>query len=97
MQAFGLCETGRFDEAGKTALKGLELNREDAWSTHANAHVFEMTSRPDEGIAFLSKTVNDWQPAGLLSCHNFWHWAVFHIENGETEAALDLFDSEVIG
>ncbi|XP_003745106.1 tetratricopeptide repeat protein 38 [Galendromus occidentalis] len=95
MQAFGLCETGQYEEAGKIALKGLELDRTDAWSTHANSHVYEMTSRPDEGIAFLSRTVNDWQPAGLLSCHNFWHWAVFHIEKGESEAALDLFDSEI--
>lgn len=43
----------------------------------------------------MSRTVADWQPCGLLACHNFWHWALYHIEKGETEAAIDLFDSEV--
>ncbi|OQR77839.1 tetratricopeptide repeat protein 38-like [Tropilaelaps mercedesae] len=95
MYAFGLCETGSYVKASKVALRGLELNRNDAWATHANAHVFEMTSQPSQGISFMSRTIADWQPCGLLSCHNFWHWAVYHIEKGESDGALDLFDSEV--
>ncbi|XP_022654394.1 tetratricopeptide repeat protein 38-like isoform X2 [Varroa destructor] len=95
MQAFGLCETGSYEKASQMALRGLELNRNDAWATHANAHVFEMTTQPSQGISFMSRTVADWQPCGLLACHNFWHWALYHIEKGETEAAIDLFDSEV--
>ncbi|KAK3741173.1 hypothetical protein QZH41_012619, partial [Actinostola sp. cb2023] len=30
-----------------------------------------------------------------LTGHNFWHWALYHVEKGEFEAALDLFDNEV--
>ena len=40
--------------------QGLELNPKDCWSTHAEAHVIEMEGRQDDGIAFLSKTMNDW-------------------------------------
>ncbi|XP_014675492.1 PREDICTED: tetratricopeptide repeat protein 38-like isoform X2 [Priapulus caudatus] len=31
----------------------------------------------------------------MLACHNFWHWAVYHIERGEHTAALDVFDSQI--
>ena len=41
-------------------FKGLELNPRDCWSTHAEAHVIEMEGRQDDGISFLSKTLNDW-------------------------------------
>ncbi|XP_066270383.1 tetratricopeptide repeat protein 38-like [Branchiostoma lanceolatum] len=30
----------------------------------------------------------------MLACHNYWHWAVYHIEKGEYTAALDIYDNE---
>ncbi|KAK3724236.1 hypothetical protein QZH41_011720 [Actinostola sp. cb2023] len=30
-----------------------------------------------------------------LACHNFWHWALYHIEMGEYDAAVDIYDSQV--
>ena len=42
------------------AIQGLEINKEDAWSTHSMAHVLEMMGRQKEGISFLSSTVKDW-------------------------------------
>ncbi|XP_076371126.1 tetratricopeptide repeat protein 38-like isoform X2 [Tachypleus tridentatus] len=33
--------------------------------------------------------------SSLLVCHNFWHWAVYHIEQGELETAVDIFDTQV--
>ena len=41
-------------------VQGLEINAQDAWSTHSLAHVLEMTGRSKEGIQFMSTTVNDW-------------------------------------
>lgn len=95
MYAFGLNETDHFAEAEKYARKGLDLIPKDAWATHALAHVFEMQGRTREGISFLSQTLNDWTFCGMLACHNFWHWAVYHIEQGEHSAALDIYDAEV--
>ena len=43
-----------------TAFQGLEINKEDAWSTHSMAHVLEMMGRQKEGISFMSSTVKDW-------------------------------------
>ncbi|CAH1251951.1 TTC38 [Branchiostoma lanceolatum] len=94
MHSFGLVETNFYDQAEKAARKGLELNRRDAWSTHTMAHVLEMGGRQDEGIAFMSTTMMDWNTCGMLACHNYWHWAVYHIEKGEYTAALDIYDNE---
>ncbi|KXJ23457.1 tetratricopeptide repeat protein 38 [Exaiptasia diaphana] len=95
MYAFGLVETNMYQDAEKQALKGLELNPRDCWSTHAQAHVLEMMGRQDEGIGFLSKTMNDWTKGAMLACHNYWHWALYHIEKGEYDAAVDVYDSQV--
>ncbi|KAK2548284.1 Tetratricopeptide repeat protein 38 [Acropora cervicornis] len=73
----------------------LQLNPIDCWSTHAEAHVLEMQGRQDDGISFLSKTIDNWTMGAMLACHNYWHWAVYHIEKGEHQAALDIFDEEV--
>ncbi|PVD31803.1 hypothetical protein C0Q70_07221 [Pomacea canaliculata] len=95
MYSFGLEETNLYDQAEKMARKGLEINPGDAWSTHTICHVMEMMGRQDEGISFLDKTVKDWEPRGLLACHNFWHWALYYIEKGEYQAALDILDTQV--
>ena len=34
MWAFALLEMGRMSDAEKSALKGLELNKDDPWSQH---------------------------------------------------------------
>lgn len=95
MYSFGLEETNLYDQAEKTARKGLEINPTDAWSTHTMCHVMEMMGRQDEGIKFLDKTVTDWEPCGMLACHNFWHWALYYIEKGEYQGAIDILDNQV--
>lgn len=44
-----------------TLLQALELNRYDAWATHALAHVYEMTGQHEKGIQFMSSTETDWK------------------------------------
>ncbi|XP_074642499.1 tetratricopeptide repeat protein 38-like [Tubulanus polymorphus] len=95
MHSFGLVESNFYSEAEIAAKKGLEFNKNDAWSTHALCHVYEMECRPDEGISFVTRTMNDWTICGMLACHNFWHWAVFYLEKGETNSALNLYDNQV--
>ena len=51
----------------------LSLNKNDAWAVHARAHVMEMEGRSKEGVEFLQNTCQDWQTAGGLACHNYWH------------------------
>uniref|UniRef100_A0A0R3RMU8 Tetratricopeptide repeat protein 38 n=1 Tax=Elaeophora elaphi TaxID=1147741 RepID=A0A0R3RMU8_9BILA len=60
MYAFGLEECEQYDEAERYAKKGLDLNRHDAWATHALAHCMEMNGRFEEGIHFMESTETDW-------------------------------------
>ncbi|XP_078383776.1 tetratricopeptide repeat protein 38-like [Oculina patagonica] len=96
MHAFGLEETNFYREAEKQARKGLELIPKDTWATHALAHVMEMEGRQDEGIEFMSKTRDDWAPCESLASHNFWHWALYYVEKGDYEGALNIFDTEIM-
>lgn len=95
MYSFGLCETLRFEDAEKFAKKGLELNRKDCWSTHSLAHVYEMNGTPNDGIVFLESTADDWRSGNMLACHLYWHNALYHIENGQHEVALSVFDEQI--
>jgi tetratricopeptide (TPR) repeat protein len=96
MYAFGLQETNLYDKAEKEARRGLRRNEKDGWATHALAHVLEMEGRAQEGIAFMSQTVTDWETSNHLACHNYWHWALYHIERGEYDAASDLLETQII-
>uniref|UniRef100_A0A915PDM2 Tetratricopeptide repeat protein 38 n=1 Tax=Setaria digitata TaxID=48799 RepID=A0A915PDM2_9BILA len=95
MYAFGLEECEQYDEAEKHARKALELNRFDAWATHALAHCMEMNGHFKEGIHFMESTENDWNKCFLLACHNYWHVALYYIELQKYDEALSYYDKEI--
>jgi len=95
MLAFGLEETNRYDEAEKCSNEALSLNPTDCWATHAKTHCMEMTGRFNQGIEFLSSTEDDWSKGRMLACHNYWHWALYYIEKGNYEDALEVYDQQV--
>ncbi|CAM4580722.1 unnamed protein product [Leuciscus chuanchicus] len=75
--------------------QGLALTPQDGWSVHAVAHVHEMKAEVDKGLKFMASTEKDWIVSDMLACHNYWHWALYHIEKGNYEAALNIFDEQV--
>uniref|UniRef100_A0A8C3A2C2 Tetratricopeptide repeat protein 38 n=1 Tax=Cyclopterus lumpus TaxID=8103 RepID=A0A8C3A2C2_CYCLU len=95
MYSFGLLETRAYDQAEKVAMEGLALTPDDAWSVHAVAHVYEMKAEVDKGLKFMESREKDWQVSDVLASHNYWHWALYFIEKGQYEAALQIFDSQV--
>ncbi|XP_074487904.1 tetratricopeptide repeat protein 38 isoform X1 [Sebastes fasciatus] len=95
MYSFGLLETRLYDQAEKVAMEGLALTPDDAWAVHAVAHVYEMKAEVDKGLKFMESRENDWQVSDVLASHNYWHWALYFIEKGQYEAALQIYDSQV--
>lgn len=95
MHAFGLEETDRFPEAERAGRAALDGDRRDAWAVHAVGHVMEMQGRTGEGIDFLRDRVADWSEDNMLAFHNWWHLALYHLEHGETEAALGIYDRNI--
>ena len=95
MHAFGLEECGQYGRAEEAGLRALELNRRDAWAVHAVTHVLEMSGRSREGIAFLSERSPDWAPENGFAFHNWWHLALFRLELGDEQGALELLDQRI--
>jgi tetratricopeptide (TPR) repeat protein len=95
MQAFGLNECGNWELAELTGRRALELNPGDIWAAHAVAHTMEMRGRTREGIEFLERTSPDWSEQNFLAFHNWWHIALFHLDNDDYASALAVYDTRI--
>jgi tetratricopeptide (TPR) repeat protein len=95
MHAFGLEEDGYFADAEIWGRRAIELNSGDPWAVHAVTHVFEMTGRYREGIEWLKGLKGTWNQANNFRYHLWWHRCLFHLEIGQFNEALDLYDQEV--
>lgn len=94
--AFGLEETGAFDEALAAGRCAVELSPRDAWGMHAVAHVHEMRGEIEDGLAWLGRH-RGWASA---HCNNFrfhiaWHEGLLQLERGDIERVLALYDQDV--
>jgi tetratricopeptide (TPR) repeat protein len=98
MLAFAHEQCHDLARAETCARHALSLEPAEPWAQHAIAHVMLTQGRHAEGVAFMAQASGHW--AGLTSfmrTHNWWHLALFHIELGDTNAALALYDEEVWG
>ena len=93
--AFALEETGDYILAERTGRRGLDLASDDAWGLHAVAHVCEMTGEIDRGQAWISNRPQAWAHCNNFSYHVSWHLALFHLERGENDRVLHLYDTGV--
>ena len=96
MAAFGLEECGDYANAERFGRRAVELEPRDAWAQHAVAHVLEMQGRRDEGIRWMRGNAG-WQRDSLLGVHNWWHLALYHLEQGDTATVFELFDGPING
>jgi tetratricopeptide (TPR) repeat protein len=93
--AFTLEETGDYDAAEAAGLAGLEHAPDDAWGLHAVAHVYDMSARPDLGIALIADNCAAWDHCNNFRYHVWWHKALLHLDRGEFDVALALYDQEI--
>jgi hypothetical protein len=97
MHAFGLEETGNYQRAEALGRKAVELESRDGWAQHAVAHVMEMQSRQREGIAWMRSDPEAWSKDSFFAVHNWWHLALYHLDLGEVDQVLALFDGPIYG
>lgn len=93
--AFAQEESGDYARAERIGRAAVEREPHDAWGLHAVAHVYEMTGRPADGIAWLEATRAAWSGCNNFAFHVAWHLALFHLEAGDAERVLALYDAEV--
>ncbi len=85
-------ECGDYATAEPSGRAAIEIDPGDVWGTHAVAHIMEMQGRHAEGIAWLEELERHWAGGNNLLHHLWWHRALFHLERGEFDAVLDLYD-----
>ena len=96
MQAFGLEECADYGAAEETGRHAIDLEPEDCWAQHAVAHVLEMQARQAEGIAFMEGRAEHWsQEDNGFAFHNWWHTALYYLDQGEPQQALAFYDKRI--
>ncbi|MGI9385365.1 MAG: tetratricopeptide repeat protein [Methyloligellaceae bacterium] len=96
MHAFGLEETGdyaRAEAAGRAAIDAQPL---DCWAHHAVAHVMEMQGRAEDGIGWMIAREPYWSgDDNFFRVHNWWHKALYHLDLGQVDEVLALYDGPI--
>ena len=95
MHAFGLEEMNQYAEAEETGRQAVARCPRDAWAIHAVAHVMEMNARTDDGIAWLDQRRDDWAKDSFFQVHNWWHFALYLLDQERYSEALDLHDAKI--
>ncbi|AOF86191.1 hypothetical protein BSY239_2622 [Hydrogenophaga sp. RAC07] len=96
MYAFGLEEAGQYAQAEDTGRSALDAQPLDCWAHHAVAHVMEMQARHQDGIGWMIAREPFWSgDDNFFQVHNWWHRALCHLELGQADQALALFDGPI--
>lgn len=93
--AFSLEEKGSYDAALDAGYRAVTLQPDDSWGLHAVSHVFEMRGQTAAGIDWLEKSRGEWTRCNNFSFHMAWHLALLHLERGDHERVLELYDDEI--
>jgi len=95
MLAFGYEECGDTAAAERCGRRAFAIDGEDLWALHAVAHVLEMQGRLGEGIAWLDRPADRWDDRNPFRGHLWWHLALFHLERGDHDAVLAIYDRSI--
>jgi len=93
---FGAEEAGDYLRAEDESREAAELEPLSFWPHHTVAHVMEMTGRPEDGLGWMAAREALWATPGHMNqVHIWWHKALFHLELGQYDAALALYDGPI--
>ncbi|HUG60715.1 MAG TPA: tetratricopeptide repeat protein [Methylomirabilota bacterium] len=93
--AFALEEHGCYRAAESIGRTAVALQPDDAWGLHAVGHVYEMRGDTASGIAWLEATRPSWSCCNNFTFHMAWHLALLHLECGDRDQVLALYDNAV--
>lgn len=96
MHAFGLEETGDYGRAEDAGRRALDMQPLDSWAHHAVAHVMEMEGRAEDGIGWMITREPHWTgDDNFFKVHNWWHRALCHLDLGQADQVLALYDGPI--
>ena len=88
-------EVGKMAEGLRLAERSLDLNPANGVAAHSVAHVYYEMSRDDEGGAFLSGWLEDYDRRSTYRVHLSWHQALFELALGRYNQALSWYESDI--
>ena len=95
---FGCEEAGEYARAEDESRAAAELEPHAFWPHHTVAHVMEMMGRPEDGLGWMAAREPFWSaPENITQVHIWWHKSLFHVELGQFDAALALYDGPILG
>ncbi|HEX3983525.1 MAG TPA: hypothetical protein VHX12_07520, partial [Acidisoma sp.] len=84
--------------AERVAEQALAQDRDTPWAQHALGHLYLNTARIEDGLRVLSAFAPCWATQGQgIRSHNYWHLALLHLAQMDTEAARNLYRSWIAG
>ncbi len=95
MRSFAYEECGDYRTAEEVGRLAVETTPDNPWAIHAVAHVMEMEGRSAEGIEWIAGLEPHWTPANNFRYHLWWHRALMHLNRGETDEVLRLYDEDL--
>ncbi len=94
--SFGLEETGDYARAENVGRNAIAMQPLDCWAHHAVAHVMEMQGRAEDGLGWMIAREPYWSgDANFFKVHNWWHKALNHLDLGQANEALALYDGPI--
>jgi tetratricopeptide (TPR) repeat protein len=98
MRAFGREQMSQLDAAEEDGRRATEMKRKEPWAHHAVAHVMLTQGRHNEGIKWMNDLSNEWEDRNsFMFTHNWWHQALFYLEQDDYETPLKLYDTKIWG
>lgn len=86
-----LSEVGKRDIARPKIERSLAQNPKNGWVAHAAAHIAYESGECDDAVAFLRSWLPDYPDSGFLHGHLSWHLALFELQSGRIDAAMQLY------
>jgi len=94
---FGCEEAGDYARAEDESRAAAELEPHSFWPHHTVSHVMEMMGRPEDGLGWMTAREAYWAaPENLTRVHIWWHKSLFHLELGQFDEALALYDGPIL-
>ena len=92
--SFGLEENRDFAQAEEMGRQALAMRPDNPYAVHAVSHVMEMKGRQQGGIRFMADNVKFWGTSNFAN-HLWWHTSLFHLDLGEHERVLEIYDNHL--
>ena len=97
MHAFGLEETGEYARAEAAGRQAVEIEPRDGWGSMRSPTCWRCRTCTSDGIVWMRAVPVAWSTDSFFAVHNWWHLALYHLDRGEMDEVLALYDGPLNG